>query len=49
MSELVAYEQEIKNFWGNLQDNLQAIQDQFIKEISRPVKEKLYLINLNSM
>ncbi len=34
MSELVAYEQEIKNFWDNFQDNLQTIQDQFIKEIN---------------
>ncbi|WP_341757776.1 hypothetical protein [Candidatus Tisiphia endosymbiont of Ditula angustiorana] len=34
MSELVAYEQEIKNFWDNVQDNLQTIQDQFIKEIN---------------
>lgn len=34
MSELVAYEQEIKNFWDNFQDNLQIIQEQFIKEIN---------------
>ncbi|WP_342259925.1 bifunctional (p)ppGpp synthetase/guanosine-3',5'-bis(diphosphate) 3'-pyrophosphohydrolase [Candidatus Tisiphia endosymbiont of Metellina segmentata] len=34
MSELVAYEQEIKNFWDNFQDNLQTIQEQFIKEIN---------------